>query len=280
MRSSSFALLGLGAALGASLALLPPVHAQGRAKAARPKAAAKGVPKPNPTVSLAGLQVVAKSLGTGRFRDAVAFDAQAGVSIALAVKVAPGTALLEIDDDDSEITTWVDDKQTDMNIEPDWGSFPTYTEDQSAGIIAVRTPMLPAAGASSVTVTGTLGVTTAAGTKAVSAKKVALARGTTFRLGTISAAIGDFEPNDTGASLSVTLSGGGLSAVKRLRFLDAAGTELEADANGSMTSSDESEYSFTLKAKAATATIELELWQNLQTTPVPFTITAAMGSFR
>jgi hypothetical protein len=68
--------------------------------------------------------------------------------------------------------------------------------------------------------------------------------------------------------------------MKRLRFLDAAGTEIESDANGSMTSPGEAEYSYTLKAKATTATIDVELWQNLQTTPVPFTITATVGSFK
>ncbi|BCS34269.1 hypothetical protein TBR22_A34980 [Luteitalea sp. TBR-22] len=280
MRFPAFLAIGVGAALGISVAVLPPVHAQGRGKPA-PKAPAKAAaaPKPNPTVSLAGLQVVARSLGKGRFRDAVAFDAQPGVSIALGVKVAPGTALLDIDDDDSEITAWTDDKQTDMNIEPDWGSFPTYTEDQSAGIISVRTPMLPAAGASSVTVTGTLGVTTAAGTRTVQARKVALTKGTSFQLGTIAGVVGDFEPTDTGGTITLKVAGR-MSAMKRLRFLDAAGTEIEADANGSMTSPLESEYTYTLKAKATTATIELELWQNLQTTPVPFTVTATVGSFK
>jgi hypothetical protein len=282
MRMSLFALIGTGAALGASLAILPPVHAQGRAKAATPKAPPKAAaaPKPNPTVSLAGLQVVARSLGKGRFRDAVAFDGQPGVSIGLAVKVAPGTAILEIEDDDCEVTAWTDDKQTDMNIEPDWGSFPTFTEDQSAGLISVRTPMLPAAGASSMTLTGTLSVTTAAGTRTVQAKKVALAKGTSFQLGTIAASIGDFEPSDTGGAITVKMTGAGVGAMKRLRFLDAAGTEIESDANGSMTSPGEAEYSYTLKAKATTATIDVELWQNLQTTPVPFTITATVGSFK
>ncbi len=88
--------------------------------------------------------------------------------------MAPGTAILDIDDDESTVDTWTDDKQTDVNIEPDWGSFPNYTDDLSAGIITVRSPVIPAAGAQQVTLAGSIAVTTAAGTRAVQAKKVAL----------------------------------------------------------------------------------------------------------
>lgn len=248
---------------------------------ATPKAAAaKPAPRPAPTVSLAGIQLAAKSLGKARFGDTVAFGGQAGLTLALAVKVAPGAAILDIDDDECTVDTWTDDKQTDLNIEPDWGSFPSFTEDLTAGVITVRTPLLPATGAQQFSITGSVSVTTAAGTRAVQAKKVALVKGTSFQLGTFAASIPEFEATDTGASLSVRLTGSNTNNIKRLRFLDAAGTELESDTNGSMTSSDESEYSYTLKAKAASATIEIEIWQNQQTTKVPFTIAAGVGSVR
>ena len=284
MRADIFVTLASAITCGVLLAATPAVHAQGQPrrpaapKAAAPKAAA--VPKPNPTVSLVGLQVAAKSLGKARFGDTVAFGGQTGVSLALAVKVAPGTAILDIDDDDCTVDTWTDDKQTDLNIEPDWGSFPNYTEDLAAGIITVRSPVVPATGAQQISIAGSVSVTTAAGTRAVQAKKVALAKGTSFQLGTFAASIPEFEATDTGASLSVRLTGANTNNIKKLRFLDAAGTELESDTNGSMTSSDESEYSYTLKAKAASATIEIEIWQNQQTTKVPFTITAGVGSVK
>ena len=261
---------------GALLGALPTLHAQARRPAA-PKAAAKAAPQANPTVSLVGVQVAAKSLGKGRFGDTIAFGSQTGVTLALAVKVAPGTAILDIDDDDCVIESWTDDKQTDLDIEPDWGSFPSYTEDQSAGIITVRSPIVPASGAQQVSLSGALSVTTAAGTRAVQAKKVALVKGTSFQLGSFAASVSEFDATDTGASLAVKLTGANSNNIKRLRFLDAAGTELESDQNGSMTSSDESEYSFTLKAKATSATIEVELWQNQQTIKVPFTLTTSVG---
>lgn len=277
--------LASAVACGLLVGTSPNLQAQGRRpaapKAAAPKAAApKPAPAPNLVVSLVGMQVSAKSLGKARFGDTIAFGGQAGVSLAIAVKVAPGTAILDIDDDDCTVDTWTDDKQTDLNIEPDWGSFPTYTEDLSAGIITVRSPVIPAAGSQQVAVAGSLSVTTAAGTRAVQAKKVALTKGTTFQLGTLAASITEFEATDTGATLSVRLTGSNTNTIKKLRFLDAAGTELESDSNGSMTSSSESEYSYTLKAKASSATIEIELWQNLQTTKVPFTITAGVGSMK
>ena len=193
-------------------------------KAAAPKAAPTAVPKPNPVVSLAGLQIVAKGLGKGRFRDAIAFDGKQGVSLALAVRVAPGTSILEIEEDDCVVESWTDDKQTDLNIEPDWDSFPTYTEDQTGALIAVRSPLAPSAGSQTVTIAGSLAVVTAAGTRTVQARKVALTKGTSFQLGTLAAAIGDVEPSDTGASVSVKLTGSGAAGVKQLRFLDAAGT--------------------------------------------------------
>jgi hypothetical protein len=265
-----------GVLVGVSPSLLAQARRPPAPKAAAPNAAAN----PNPTVSLAGLQVAAKSLGKARFGDTIAFGGQSGVSLALAVRVAPGTAILDIDDDDCVVDTWTDDKQTDLNIEPDWGSFPNYTEDLSAGIITVRSPVIPASGSQQVAIAGSLSVTTAAGTRAVQAKKVALTKGTAFQLGTLAASVSEFEATDTGATLAIKLVGSNTNTIKRLRFLDAAGTELESDTNGSMTSSDESEYSYTLKAKATTATVEIEVWQNLQTTKVPFTLTAGVGSVK
>ena len=265
---------------GVLVGVSPSLLAQARRPAAPKAAAPKAVAKPNPTVSLAGLQVAAKSLGKARFGDTIAFGGQSGVSLALAVRVAPGTAILDIDDDDCVVDTWTDDKQTDLNIEPDWGSFPNYTEDLSAGIITVRSPVIPASGSQQVAIAGSLSVTTAAGTRAVQAKKVALTKGTAFQLGTLAASVSEFEATDTGATLAIKLVGSNTNTIKRLRFLDAAGTELESDTNGSMTSSDESEYSYTLKAKATTATVEIEVWQNLQTTKVPFTLTAGVGSVK
>jgi hypothetical protein len=283
MRTRCLVTLASAITCGVLLAAVPVLNAQGQSRrAAAPKGAPKAaaVPTPNPTVSLVGLQVAAKSLGKARFGDTVAFGGQTGVSLALAVKVAPGTAILDIDDDDCTVETWTDDKQTDLNIEPDWGSFPNYTDDLAAGIITVRSPVVPATGAQQISISGSVSVTTAAGTRAVQAKKVALAKGTSFQLGTFAASIAEFEPTETGASLSVRLAGSRTNNIKRLRFLDAAGTELEAETNGSMTSSDESEYSYTLKAKATSATIEIEIWQNQQTTKVPFTIAAGVGSVR
>jgi hypothetical protein len=280
MRARILVTLVSAVTAGLLAGVVPSLQAQARRPAAPKAAAPKAAAKPNPTVSLVGLQVSAKSLGKARFGDTIAFGGQTGVSLALAVKVAPGTAILDIDDDDCVVDTWTDDKETDLNIEPDWGSFPTYTEDLSAGIITVRSPVVPASGAQQVSIAGSLSVTTAAGTRALQAKKVALAKGTSFQLGTLAASIAEFEPTETGASLSVRLTGSNTNTIKRLRFLDAAGTELESDTNGSMTSSNESEYSYTLKAKAASATIEIEIWQNLQTTKVPFTIAAGVGSLK
>jgi ABC-type oligopeptide transport system substrate-binding subunit len=94
----------------------------------------------------------------------------------------------------------------------------------------------------------------------------------------LAASVSEFDATDTGATLAIKLVGSNTNTIKRLRFLDAAGTELESDTNGSMTSSDESEYSYTLKAKATTATVEIEIWQNLQTAQVPFTLTAALDA--
>ncbi len=255
------------------------IDAQARRPPAKAKAA-KAAPEPNPTVSLVGLQVVGKSLGKGRFRDAVAFESRQGVSLALAVKVEPGTAILEIDDDECTVETWTDDKGTDLNIEPDWGSFPTYTEDMSAGIISVRSPLVPASGAQQVSMAGSLAVTTAAGTQSSRATKVTLTKGTTFKAGALAGTISEFEASDSGGSVSVRFTGPTAGAIKEVRFLDAAGTVIESDRNGSMTSSDEVELMYTLKAKAASATLEVEVWQNLKTSAVPFTISAGLGSIR
>lgn len=280
MRARMLVTFASAVVCGVLVGVHPSLHAQARRPAAPKAAAPKAAPKPNPTVSLVGLQVAAKSLGKARFGDTIAFGGQSGVSLALAVRVAPGTAILDIDDDDSTVDTWTDDKQTDLNIEPDWGSFPNYTEDLSAGIITVRSPVIPASGSQQVSIAGSLSVTTAAGTRAVQAKKVALTKGTAFQLGTLAASVSEFEATDTGATLAIKLVGSNTNTIKRLRFLDAAGTELESDTNGSMTSSDESEYSYTLKAKATTATVEIEIWQGLQTTKVPFTLTAGVGSVK
>ncbi len=274
----SLTLLAPALACGVMLGALPVLHAQARRPPAQKGAAAKAAPKP--TVSLVGLQVSAKSLGKARFGDAIAFGGQSGVSLALAVKVAPGTAILDIDDDECTVDTWTDDKDTDLNIEPDWGSFPSYTDDQSAGIITVRSPVIPAAGAQQVSIAGTLSVTTAGGTQKSKANKVALGKGTAFKAGTLAGTIGDFEPSDTGGAISVKFTGPTAGAIKEVRFLDAAGTEIESERNGSMTSSDEVELMYTLKAKASTATLEVEVWQNRQTTAVPFTLTATVGSMK
>lgn len=279
MRNRMLLPLGSAAVMGLLVGLVPSLHAQARrpaAKAAAPKAA----PKAPPAVSLAGLQVVAKSLGKARFGDTIAFNSEAGVTLAIAVKVAPGTAILDIDDDESAVETWTDDKDTDLNIEPDFGSFPTYTEDQSAGIITVRSPVVPAAGSQQVSIKGALAVTTATGTQTVKSAKVALTKGTAFKVGALAGTIGDVEPSDTGGAVSVRFTGSSAGAIKDMKFLDAAGTEIESERNGSMTSSDEVELMYTLKAKATTAVLAVELWQGRQTTAVPFDLTASVGALK
>ena len=104
MRARVLVTLASAITCGVLVGLAPGLSAQARRPAAKAPAAPKAAaaPKPNPVVSLVGLQVAAKSLGKARFGDTIAFGGQAGVSLALAVKVAPGTVLLDIDDDDCD----------------------------------------------------------------------------------------------------------------------------------------------------------------------------------
>lgn len=81
-----------------------PGQAPRRTQIGRAQARTEG--RPNPTVSLVGLQVSAKSRGKARCGDTIAFGGQTAVSLALAVKVAPGTGILDIDDEESTVETW------------------------------------------------------------------------------------------------------------------------------------------------------------------------------
>lgn len=248
------------------------------AKAATKKPAAAAPPAVR--IDVVGLRLVGQPVGTGEYGDVTAFGVSPGIEVALGVRVPEGYVIVESDEDESTVATFVDDQGTNLATEVSFAMSPDFTQDRSAMVTSVRADTAVSPEARQLTLTGALHVQTARGEQATRVKAVTLAKGQTFKVGAASYLIEEVEAEDEWQSLLLAMTRAELMRIKALRVYDAAGAPVEADQSMRGYSMDAGQLMYRLPSTLKTATIEIVHHENLATQQVPFSLTVGLGSAR
>ena len=243
----------------------------GDSGAAAPRAAASGS---NPEVAVAGVQVAKITAPAGDF-SAKPFHADNGTTLVLWVKLPAGQGLIELDEDNSLLSSVKDDKGSNMGGK--FGSFPEEFKDGSGGIIEIKSSGFPASGATAILAEGSLSMSVANGTKKTRVPKVSIANNAKFTLGKTAIVVSDVKTDDDSLVFTLNLPRQAMTEIKNVVFLDAKGETIEGSKNGSGYMNDKGEMSFSVKTTAKVLTLEFEQWQALKTIKVPFKVKAGLG---
>jgi hypothetical protein len=229
-----------------------------------------------PTVVVAGIRVVTPGFGDGG-TELRGFDSEAGTRLALVVKPPSGSFIIDIDEDASTLDAFTDDKEANLLEGGRFGPVPQVAANGSAGIFEVETRGRPSAGASTVTATGTIAMSTATGSKPTKVPNVKLEPGKVVKFGTFTWTLKEVSQEGESTSLTVSTTTAAMQAVKQVRFLDAKGEAIEGDRNGASWSSTEAEVNYRVQTAAKAITMEFDLWQGRKAVTVPFTLTAGLS---
>lgn len=254
-------------------ALAATVHlgAQAGRKPATPAAPAG----PTPEISVVGIRVVGAGLGKNR-EEIRAFNEQPGVAVALAIKMPAGQGIVDLDEDDCELTSVTDDAGTDLGEHAEYGSFPKTSEDGSVGMIEIESRLRPAATASAVLAEGTLVFSASPGSKPTKIANVRLEKGRTFKLATTTITIAEATPGED-TSIELALPRSVLYSIRDVKFFDATGKPLEASRTSRGYMNDDASIGYRITGAGAAVTMEFDVWQNLQQRKVPFKIKAGLA---
>lgn len=215
------------------------------------------------------------------------FNWTRGTTVALLAHVSAG-GLLYLDEDASEITSFTDEKGTDLlkgdsNSRPDFG-WPKVSEDGKACALEITSSVLPAKGATELRAEGTLVLVRATKKETHTVTGVALAKGTKFTVGNIQFEVTKAEDKSwPDIALDIKLkTDADLSAVAAIRFLDANKNEVPWKHLGSamMTTPDgktTSEIEFGLTQKREIVDIAVDVWLDPTQYQVPFKVKATLG---
>jgi len=240
---------------------------------------------PGLKVEARGLRVVGE--GYGEENGLRPFNWFPGVTVALLV-TSPAGGLIEFDSRASEVTKLVDNKGTDLMVRGEF-SMPGFTgsedvsDDGKAMMIDVGGGGVPAKGADSIQVTGTLAIRRATQQKVHKADNVAVKADQKIEAGPVAFTISSVGKPDWGDNpLRITLEAKQhVDTIAEIRFLDAGGAVIESHRTGSMTMSMGDDVQVTLEFDLAKAvesfSVEVVYWTDLQTAKVPFDVTVRVG---
>lgn len=235
----------------------------------------------SPTAEFSGIQIIAQSYGDGNdaLRPFQAFDD--GIKVAILVKSESGGITALDLEKGSTVESFTDDKGTKLlkasTFKNGFGSFPKISEDGKAAMVTVEGTERPAAGASTITVKGKVGVTMATKKETVKGGKVAAKA--KLVCGTLNLTVQELEKSGSGVSVELQAPES-LDQIAEIRWLDAAGKALEADRNGSsrMGFGNKMTYSQSWSVKGTPATIEFVRWTDMKAVSVPFSFEIGFGA--
>jgi len=250
---------------------------QGRGSAQRAAAAQPAAPSTPPQLSVIGLRIVNGGLGSNG-TELQPFNDHPGTTLSIAVQAPKGSGIVAVDDDTSKLEAFADDKGQSLLEEGRIGPFPKVAEDGSAALVEVEVRGRPSAGATSLTVQGSLALTLANGSKPTRVANVKLEEGQTFKVGATTMTVNNAKVSDDGTSITLGLPRSVLQTLRETRFFDAKGAPIEARRAGSGYMNQKAEIEFETKTKDKVVTMEFELWQNPRTLKVPFNVQAGIGS--
>jgi hypothetical protein len=260
----------------AAVVATAPLGAQTRKPAAKPAAAAPTPPPgPPPEISVVGIRIVGAGLGKNR-EEIRAFNERPGIAVAIAIKMAPGQGIVELDEDNCLLTSVTDDAGTDLGEQAEYGSFPKTSDDGSVGMIEIESRLRPAATATAIMAEGTLVFSASPGSKPTKIANVKLEKGKTFKLGATTITLSEVTPGED-TTIELALPRSVLNSIRDIRFLKADGTALEADRTGRGYMNDDASMSYRIKGAGPAVTIEVDQWQGLREQKVPFKIKTGLA---
>lgn len=269
------AALGAGGTAVLAQARRPPLPQ--KPAPAKPAAA----PAKMPDVIVGGIQVVSAPFGDDDW-SARPFNSKNGTKVVLVIKMPAGMGLIEIDEDNSSLDTFTDEKTTQYAAE--FESFPDVAKDGSAGAIEAMSDIIPGSGMNALRLEGTIAVKVATGTKPTRIAALRPENEKGFKLGATPITFSDVTPpddpkaEDAMLSFSINLPRTVLASIKQVKFLDAKGTEIEgARRTSSGYSMDDATMGFSVPAVHKTFGMEFELWQGVRDLTVPFKVTASIA---
>lgn len=235
--------------------------------------------------------VVAKDLGLGENEVGPFNQNEAGTKIAL--RVSSGSAgILGLEEKKCMIVSMKDDKGSDLlAAKPKKESFsrtgiwpfPKIAKDGTSCVVELHAHGVPAKGARSILLEGTLALLTAQGQETVK-QAVQLGKGAKIQSKALELVVEKTGKDgfDDQFPFQVSFSGGkGGRSLAKIRFLDAAGKEIESKAGGVSRMSGFGEDSWTwdynLKSELKACVVELVLWKQLGEASVPFKLEVSLG---
>ena len=195
---------------------------------------------PVATVSAEGLRIVHH--GYQDHDELRPFHWFAGTTLALRVTM-PAGGLVSLDRSESALAIFRDDVGTDLlkhdqktHFHSDYfDTSASYAKDGTACLFEVLGESVPAHGATTLHVQGTLALDCSTQKKTVKQENVALVKGAAVTLGSLSLTVSKVDSDDDG--VSIDLKGHGVPTIlAAIRFLDADGKEIESHQSGSSSS--------------------------------------------
>jgi hypothetical protein len=245
----------------------PPGPAQ--QPAPRPTAAGK-----DPEIVAGGVQIARVVVPDNEY-SGKPFNSDNGTKLVLWVKMPAGQGLIEIDEDESLLQSFGDDKGTNMGGK--FGSFPREFKDGAGGTIEIESTGFAAAGATAIVAEGSVALTVSSGTRKIRAPKVTLQNNAKFTFEKTPIVVDQVEAQAESMVFTLKLPRRLMESIKDVAFFDAKGEPIEGSRTGSGYMNDAAEMGFTVKTAAKTLTLEFETWQGLRTIKVPFKVRAALG---
>ena len=258
------------------LTVASPIAAQQRGRGAQRPVAAPAAPAPMPQVSAAAIRIVGLGLGANG-SELRPFNESPGTVVVLAIQAPRGSGIVQIDSSGSQIDSFSDDKGQSLLEEGRLGSFPRIAEDGSTALVEAEVRARPSAGATSLSVQGSIAITLAAGSKPTRVANVRLTQGQTFRVGTAAMTVGEVTTEEESTKITIGLTRTVLNTIKEVRFFDAKNAPIESRRTSSGYFNEKAEVQFDAKTKEKAVTIEFELWQNPRLVKAPFTVQAGLG---
>jgi hypothetical protein len=251
--------------------------AQGKGKkgpaAATPPPPAAAVP---PEIIVAGIRIVGPGYGDNR-KELRAFNEEPGIALALALKMPNGVSLMKLDEDDCKLTAISDDTGQDLLENGRYGSFPKTAEDGSAGLIEIESKMRPASGAQFVTAEGTLVFMASPGTKPQKIAKVKLEKGFAMKVGTNAVTVGEVTSEEGKMTIAFSMTRPTLEGIREIRFLDAAGTALDAHRTERGYMGDAASVVYSIASATKPVAFEFVVWQAPKQQTLPFKVKANLS---
>ncbi len=246
------------------------------------------VETPRITASVVGLRIVKPAPeGAPELRPFTSFP---GTTVALALHLhGNGMIFAGLEDKGTSIKRFTDNKKSDLLVEvkdslarPGRVSGVTLSEGGTSMLLQVHTPNLPAAGADSLAIVGTLHARVAVRTRRVVARKVTLQEGKTFKLGDITYTIAKLAAPSWGRdAVQVDLeTRDDDSMVHRIAFA-SAGEEVESRSMGRRFDGPPGQQvtrrSLFLDERPKVVSVSALLYVKTEVVPVPLKLNCTLG---